>query len=386
MVHTMTFAQLIFENGANWRYATGTSIADPALWYRAPSGRTHIIVSELEISLMRANANVDHIHSFEDVRRGLGDKALTLSVMVEWLRVKEAVDVIYVPHDFPAGTFMRLKEAGLPVEVNKDELFFPQRAIKTLKEIEALTVAQRANEQCFHHAFKVLRESDIGRDDVLFWKGQTLTAEILRAEMNKKAVEHGCEEFHGGPIVACGAQGAMPHERGHGPLRAHEFIVMDCFPRHANGYWGDLTRTVLKGKATPWHTDVYAAVLAAHDAGLGLIKAGVNGKDIHLRVAATLAEAGFKTGTDDKGRPYGFFHGTGHGVGLELHEPGPRMLSTVASELKAGYVTSVEPGLYYPAPVSGGGIGGCRIEDVVTVTDTGYHNLTSFPKDKWVID
>jgi Xaa-Pro aminopeptidase len=382
----MSTAKLLYENGANWHYATGTPISDPALWYQAPSGQTHIIVSDLEIGLMRTKAKVDNIHGFEDVRRGLGDKQLTLSVMVEWLLNKEPATTIEVPSTFPVAMFQRLSQQGLPLAAATEDLFFPHRAVKTLSEVEKLATAQRANEQCFHHAAKVLRESDIARDGTLFWKGATLTAEILQAEMNKKAIDHGAIEFHNGPIVACGAQGAFPHERGHGPLRAHELIVIDCFPRHANGYWGDLTRTFIKGKPSGWQNDLYNAVLHAQEVALSLIRPGENGKDIHLAVARTLADAGFKTDTDVNGIPYGFFHGTGHGVGLDLHEPGPRTISQSPCILKSGYVTSVEPGLYYPPGTHKNGVGGCRIEDVVVVTENGHQNLTTFPKDKWIID
>jgi Xaa-Pro aminopeptidase len=121
-------------------------------------------------------------------------------------------------------------------------------------------------------------------------------------------------------------------------------------------------------------------VIEAQKLALKLIKPGVDGRDIHAAVQSFFAKAGFKTGTDDKGRPYGFFHGTGHGVGLELHDPGPRTISTVPCILKPGMVTSVEPGLYYPTK------GGCRIEDVVVVTPTGYKNLNKLSKSAWVID
>lgn len=382
----MTTAKLIYENEANWHYATGTPISDPALWYMAPSGKTHIIVSDLELGLMRENAKVDNVHGFEDVRRGLGDKPLTLPVMVQWLMDKEPVQTVEVPSTFPVAMFQRLQQQGIPLAAATEDLFFPQRAIKTLSEVEKLATAQRANEQCFFQAVKVLRESEIARDGTLFWKGATLTAELLQAEMNKKAVDNGAIAFHDGPIVACGAQGAFPHERGHGPLRGNELIVVDCFPRHNNGYWGDLTRTFIKGKPTGWQNDVYNAVLKAQEVALSLIRPGANGKDIHLAVARTLAEAGFKTDKDANGTPYGFFHGTGHGVGLDLHEPGPRTISQAPCILKSGYVTSVEPGLYYPPGTHKGGMGGCRIEDVVVVTDGGHQNLTTFPKDKWIID
>lgn len=383
----MISAQLLFSNDANWRYATGVAIADPALFYQGPSGQSRILVSELEIALMRATAHVDHIHGFDEVRAGLNGQPLTLSAMVQWLVAQDPAPAVHVPSNFPAAMYERLKSEGIPLVPATDDLFFPARAIKTLAETEKLALAQRANEQCFHRAMKLLREADIARDNTLVWKGQPLTAEMVQTEMNRTAVEHGAEEFHGGPIVACGVQGAMPHERGHGVLQAHQLIVIDCFPRHRNGYWGDLTRTFIKGQPTAWQREVYEAVLGAQNVALGMIRAGVDGKEIHKAVATFLSQAGFKSGTDDDGNPYGYFHGTGHGVGLELHDPGPRMLSSVSCDLKAGYVTSVEPGLYYPSSLSGkGNVGGCRIEDVVVVTDTGHHNLTSFPKDKWIID
>ncbi|MCP5405099.1 MAG: aminopeptidase P family protein [Pseudomonadaceae bacterium] len=382
-----TPAKLIFENGANWRYATGTPISDPALWYMEPNGTTHILVSELEIALMQTTATgVTHIHGFAEVRDSLHPKPLTLSAMVAWLHRATPEAPLLVPADFPAATFQRLTAEGLPLEVCTDDLFFPERAIKTLAETEKLAEAERAATQCFHRAAHILREADIARDASLVWKGKPLTAETVQMEMRKIAIEQGCEEFHGGPIVACGAQGAMPHERGHGILKAHELIVIDNFPRHKNGYWADCTRTFVKGKTTQWQQDVYAAVLTAQEAALALIRQGANGRDIHKAVETTLHRAGFPTGSMDDGTPYGFFHGTGHGVGLELHEPGPRMISRADCELKSGYVTSVEPGLYYPPGSHKGGTGGCRIEDLVVVTDTGHHNLTLYPKNKWMID
>ena len=379
-------SKLLYENAANWQYATGVPIADPALWYQTPSGKTHIIVSELEIALMRATAKVDNIHAFADIKKHLGEKPNSLSAMIGWLKELEATDTIEVPADFPAALCDKLKAAGLPLAPSAAELFFPARAVKSLDEVEKLAAAQRANEQCFHRAWQILREAEIARDRALVWKGSPLTSETMQREMNKTAIDNGALEFHNGPIVAGGAQGAMPHERGHGQLFADTLIVIDCFPRHANGYWGDCTRTALKGKPTQWQRDIYAAVLAAQEEALSLIKAGAAGKDIHNAVAESLSRSGFPTGTADDGTPYGFFHGTGHGVGLELHDPGPRMLSTHGGPLESGHVTSVEPGLYYPPGTHADGVGGVRIEDVVVVMDGACHNLNSFPKDKWVID
>jgi Xaa-Pro aminopeptidase len=381
-------AKLLYENGPDWRHATGIAISDPALWFQTPSGATHMVVSELEITLAKATVSphkVQHIHSFGEVRVALGGKPFSLAAMVGWLAALEKTERILVPGHFPAGLMGRLQAAGLAVEASPDDLFFMERAIKTPVEIEALQHAQRVNEQAFKHAFKILKAAEIGSKSVLFWKKSPLTAELLRAEMNACLVKLGAEEFHGGPIVACGPQAAQPHERGHGPLLANQPIVIDCFPRHANGYWGDLTRTVVKGKPSPWLKKVYKAVWESQELALSLIKPGVDGALVHKAVVASLTKAGFPTGADEHGTPYGMFHGTGHGVGLELHEPGPRTLSTVNCTLQPGFVTSVEPGLYYANKATTGGVGGVRIEDVVVIAPTGHKNLTTLSKSDWII-
>lgn len=384
---TSCTAKLLYENGPNWRHATGVDIADPALWFQMPSGATHMVVSELEITLMRATVSPDkvqHIHSFGDIKAQLGDTPLSLANMVKWLSKLEKTETISVPGTFPAGLMARLQAAGLYVVPSAEDLFFPTRALKTPAEIETLRHAQHVNEQAFKHAFKILKAAEIGPKKVLFWKKEPLTAEILRAEMRAVLVKHGAEEFHGGPIVACGPQSAQPHERGHGPLLANQPIVIDCFPRHENGYWGDLTRTVVKGTPSPWLKKMYKAVLEAQTLALSMLAPGANGKDIHATVVAHLEACGFPTGAKD-GTPFGMFHGTGHGVGLELHDPGPRTLSSVECILKPGMVTSVEPGLYYADKSITGGIGGIRIEDVVTITETGMENLTTLSKTDWII-
>lgn len=380
-------AKLLYENGPNWQYATGTHISDPALWYQSPRGKTHIVVSELEITLMQKNAKADVIHSFGQVRQALGGKPATLESMVSYLASQEnsGMQEIQVPSDFPVALYEKLKAAGLPLTVNTDALFFPARAIKTPDEIKKLKAAQKLNEEAFEIAFSILRAAKIRKtDNTLLFKNEVLTAEMLQGEMNGHLARHGATEFHNGPVVACGPLGAMPHARGNGPLKAHQFIVMDCFPRHHNGYWGDLTRTVLKGKPTDWHTNLYNAVLKAQKIALSQLKPGVNGQDIHASVVASLTASGFPTGNGAKG-PYGMFHGTGHGVGLDIHDPGPRTISAAPCILQAGIVTSVEPGLYYAEKATTGGIGGCRIEDVVVITETGYKNLTTLSKTDWVI-
>jgi Xaa-Pro aminopeptidase len=176
----------------------------------------------------------------------------------------------------------------------------------------------------------------------------------------------GCLPSH--TICAPGDQAVDPHEEGRGPIRAHTPIVMDIFPRsESTGYYGDLTRTVVRGRASPRLHELYAVVHEGVRLGHGLVKDGAEGLEIHRRIQALFDRQGYPTGVK-AGRMQGFFHGTGHGLGLEIHEPpsiGKRL-----STLRAGHVVTVEPGLYYL------GLGGVRLEDVALVTRRGSRNLT----------
>jgi Xaa-Pro aminopeptidase len=184
-------------------------------------------------------------------------------------------------------------------------------------------------------------------------------------------MRQGCLASH--TIVACGEQGCDPHEVGHGPLRAHQPIILDIFPRSQNsGYWGDITRTIVRGKASEPVKALYAAVLAGQSLALRQIRAGARGDTIHQGILEEFERRGFQTGVKN-GRMQGFFHGTGHGVGLEIHEL-PRLSPRGQAPLKPGHVVTVEPGLYYS------GVGGVRLEDLIVVSETGFKNLTLFPK------
>jgi Xaa-Pro aminopeptidase len=162
-----------------------------------------------------------------------------------------------------------------------------------------------------------------------------------------------------------------PHEEGHGPIRAHQPVVMDIFPRsERTGYFGDLTRTVVRGRASERLKEVYALVHEGVRLGHRRVRDGAEGQAIHGEIQALFESRGYPTGRRD-GRMQGFFHGTGHGLGLEIHEP--PSIGQRPCTLRAGHLVTVEPGLYYL------GLGGVRIEDVALVTSTGSRNLTRAP-------
>ena len=196
-----------------------------------------------------------------------------------------------------------------------------------------------------------------------------MTAEIIRSVIDSHISSLGGVASN--TIVAPGKEGADPHNTGSGPVFAHQPIIIDIFPRvTAHGYHGDLTRTVVKGKASPTVKKAYAAVKKARNLAKKMLKPGISGATVHGQVQKTLEDAGFKTDAD-AAVPYGFFHTTGHGLGLDVHEY-PRISSTDI-RYRSGYVLTVEPGLYYPD------WGGVRLEDVIVIEKGGCRCLTSVP-------
>jgi Xaa-Pro aminopeptidase len=213
----------------------------------------------------------------------------------------------------------------------------------------------------------IIREASVNENRILEWNGDILTSEILQAEINISMLRLG--GFAEATIAACGGQAAEPHNTGSGPIYAGKPLIMDIFPRmKKSGYWGDITRTVVKGEAPEIVRKAYEAVFEAREYAKTLIKPGAVPAEIHQAAKTLMEDLGFRTGRQD-GRNFGFFHGLGHSVGLEIHEK--PVLSPVNSEaLRGGEVVTVEPGLYYSE------WGGVRLEDIVVVTSDGCHCLT----------
>ena len=279
------------------------------------------------------------------------------------------IKTFVIPDDFPAGLANRLTHLDVTLEV-ADGPIFPSREIKTPAEAAAIREGNRCSALGIAAAESVLRASKIVSGK-LHYRGAPLTSERLKFAIETACLKAGALSID--TIAAGGDQACDPHDRGTGPLRAHELIIIDVFPRvQATGYHGDMTRTFLKGRATDAQRQLVAAVREAQKAALKKIRAGVNGRAVHQQCLDVFKKRGYETKSTENGS-VGFFHGTGHGLGLAVHEA-PRV-STVDYKLKAGSVVTVEPGLYYP------GLGGCRIEDVVQVTSTGAKLLSSFHYD-----
>jgi Xaa-Pro aminopeptidase len=360
------------EHSADMLYVTGMFVPDPFIYLRL-RGKNLIVMSDLEIDRARKQAPHCRVISFSQVQqqlRAAGVARPGFADVIARLLKQAGVRKITAPADFPLGLANELAERNITVVPVKDGIF-PQREIKSAAEVKKLTAALRMAEAGMAAGMAALRAAKIGPGRKLRLEGQPLTSERLRGIIDTAVLQAGALAAH--TIVAGGEQGCDPHERGHGPLRAHEPIILDIFPRaQATGYFGDITRTVVRGRASEAVRRLYATVQEGQSIGFKKIRAGVPGAEVHNAVQAFFTRQGYQTGKRN-GRMEGFFHGTGHGLGLEIHEA-PRVGSSSQGKLQAGHVVTVEPGLYYP------GVGGVRLEDVAVVKAGGARNLTRFEK------
>jgi len=355
------------ESSPDMLYATHFFAPD-AFVFLEKNGRTFAMLSDLEVDRGRRDARVDEVVAYSDVAKKLprGLQSTFAEVVSEFLRGKNVRRAL-VPASFPLGLATQLAEHGVTLRA-AEGLFFREREQKTDAELRQIRRALRITETGMARAMEVLRAAEI-TGKKLRWNGAPLTSEILRAEIDSAILRAG--GLPANTIVAGGEQACDPHERGSGALKPDELIILDIFPRDAKtGYYGDLTRTVVRGHASEPQRRLWETVQAGQTLALRAMKPAASGKKIHENVKQFFTDSGYPTEQRD-GRWTGFFHGTGHGLGLELHEE-PRFAKT---DFKPGQVLTVEPGLYIP------GVGGARLEDVVTITNVGNRKLSRFPQE-----
>ena len=207
----------------------------------------------------------------------------------------------------------------------------------------------------------------------LYLGTELLTSEKLRSIIESSLFSIGAIAEN--VIVACGDQACDPHEIGYGPISSNQLIVIDIFPKmRVSRYYGDMTRTFLKGKANSAQRSLVQTVFEAQKLAIKFLKSEVNAQTIHKNVNNFFETKGYHTKYDNKKDfPSGFIHSTGHGLGLDIHES--PSISDKSIKLKKGNVITIEPGLYYP------NVGGCRIEDVFEITKFGSNQLSSYHYD-----
>jgi Xaa-Pro aminopeptidase len=359
------------------RHEIPITVPDPFL-YAERDGVRHVYVGSLEVARIRELDGID-VHPYEEVgydeliASGMHREDIYLPIVLNACRALGIASAI-VPRFFPAELADQLRAAGIELTPER-ELFARRRRVKSQAELEGIRRAQRACEAAMDAVRELLRAAKQNGAG-LEVDGKPLTSEWLKRRIGEVFTGHDMvsDEF----IVAHGAQSAVGHEMGSGQIRAGEPIVIDLWPRdRETACFADMTRTYVVGDAPEEIVEYQRLVCQALEDAIGTIKAGVPGRDVFVGTCELFQEHGYKTYlTKQPGEMLeeGFIHGLGHGVGLEVHEE-PGMGMSNGDALVAGDVVTVEPGLYRP------GFGGCRLEDLILVTEDGAENLTDYPYD-----
>lgn len=355
------------------------SVGDPAALIELPrEGRTHsiLILRDIEMERARAHARADQVACPADFAPagGLsGDReTATAQAVAECLR-REGVRRAVADRTLPLIFAHEIQQAGIAVECDT-QWGVLQRRCKDEQEIQWLQESQQATEAAMQMACQMVARAQARGDGVLLVDGQPLTSERLRAAIDVFLLERG----YANPtsIIAGGPQGGDCHELGSGELKTEQPVIIDIFPRNRRTlYYGDCTRTVVHGSISAELQRMQRAVVAAKAAATAACRAGVTGETVHEATKAAITAHGFAVGLPAEDAPETYCaltHGTGHGIGLDVHEP--PLLDKGGPELVVGDAVTIEPGLYCKA------LGGVRFEDMVVVTRDGCVNLNRLPE------
>lgn len=357
------------------RFAAGDPAALIEIFDGAHRGST-LILRDIEMSRARQHARVNRVACPADFapEGGLsGDReTATAQAAAELLR-RASVERVVADRTLPLLFADILAEANIAVECDRT-LGVIERRSKDQQELNWLAEAQASTEAAMRMACEMVARASANKEGFLTVEGEPLTSERVRFSIDVFLLERGYANLPA--IVNGGPAGADCHDIGSGPLRTGEPVIIDIFPRNrASRYNGDCTRTVVHGEIDKRLVQMHAAVVQAKAAAIAATRAGVTGQQVHQAATSVITRSGFALGlapTDAPDTYCAMVHGTGHGVGLDVHEP--PLLDLGGPELVEGDCLTIEPGLYSKA------IGGIRIEDMVIVTRDGCNNLNRLPE------
>lgn len=354
-------------------------VGDPAALVELPGQRGRrravLILRDIEMDRARRQARVDEVACPADFKPsgGLSGDRETASAqaVAECLR-RGHVRRVVADRTLPLIFVHEISRLGIAVEYDP-EMGVLSRRSKHPEEIEHLRKAQRVTEEAMQMACRIVARANARGDGVLIVDGRPLSSERLRQTIDIWLLQRGFSNPHS--IVAGGTQGADCHDSGSGELRTGQPVIIDVFPRDRQTlYNGDCTRTVVHGPVPQQLIEMHAAVADAKAEAIAAIRPGITGEQVHAAAAAAINRHGYQMGLPPDGAPDTYCamtHGTGHGIGLDVHEP--PLLDVGGPELLVGDAVTVEPGLYTKS------LGGVRLEDVVIVTETGCQNLNRLP-------
>jgi Xaa-Pro aminopeptidase len=359
------------------RHELPVPVPDPFL-YVEKDGRKHAVIWSMEIPRLEEAGGIE-CHPMEEF--GMDDliaAGFTRDASIDEISVRAVqalgVTSAAVPYFFPLELADRLRAEGVELYTDR-ELFQERRRVKSEAELAGIRRAQAAAEAGMTAARDLLRRAEAS-NAIATLDGEPLTSERLKAAISHAFAEHGCsaDEF----VVSHGPQSAIGHHMGAGGIGVGEPIVIDLWPRdNDSACYADMTRTFCIGEPSDELREWHRLVKEALDRTQALLRAGAEGRALFDASCEVFEQAGYPTQrTKTPGKPLedGYFHSLGHGVGLEVHEE-PGMGITAQKQLLAGDVVTLEPGLYKQ------GVGGCRLEDLLLITEDGSVNLTDFPYD-----
>jgi len=362
---------------ANMYYLTEFLAPDPFIFLKRVDTDPVIVVNQMEYPRAQKQSIIKDVRSYLDynylqtVRAAKKPQYGAMKFIAEVAEKELGTKTrICVPHNFPVIVADALRKEGLTV-VPMFGVVEKARETKDIHEVEEIKAVQIAIEKVTSEAIEIIANSDIGSNKTLHFKGEPLTVGKLKSFFGSKLLENRClpeEDI----IVACGTKTSDPHYTGEPEdrIKADQPIVLDIFPRSIQKrYWSDMTRTVVKGNASPKIKHMFDTVSEAKNVVLDAIQAGAVGSQVYDVCCEVLERAGYETTRGGKTVTKGMTHSLGHGVGLEIHES-PRINELAATPLEEHHVVTVEPGVYDPA------VGGVRLEDIIKVTKSGYINLT----------